>query len=157
LEAEMRDFSEDRATILTVGYEKCEIDAYVRRLTTANIEVLVDVRERPLSRKKGFSKRALSQAVEAAGIRYVHVQALGDPKPGREAAKAGQYDLFLQIFSNHMQTHEAQDALSELANDTSGMKICLTCFERDHTCCHRSIVAERLATLTGRTIRHLEV
>jgi uncharacterized protein (DUF488 family) len=153
----MRDFSDDEATILTVGYEKREITEYVLQLTNANIEVLVDVRDRPLSRKKGFSKRSLSQAVEAAGIKYVHVQALGDPKPGRDAARAGHYGLFHQIFSKHMQTHEAQNALAELAKDTSGLKICLTCFERDHTCCHRSIVAERLAQLTGRKIRHLEV
>lgn len=153
----MRDFSERKTTIHTVGYEKSEITAYVSRLLTANVEVLIDVRERPLSRKKGFSKRMLSEAVEAVGIKYFHVQALGDPKPGRDAAKAGNYDLFVRIFSNHMQTKEAKEALSDLAINTTGMNICLTCFERDHTTCHRSIVADQLSVLTGGTIRHLEV
>lgn len=153
----MRDSAERKTMIHTVGYEKSELTAYIGRLLTANVEVLVDVRERPLSRKKGFSKRMLSEAVEGAGIRYFHVQALGDPKLGRDAAKAGQHDLFVEIFSNHMQTKEAKKALSDLAINTTGMNICLTCFERDHTTCHRSIVADQLAILTGGTIKHLEV
>lgn len=144
-------------TIHTVGYEKTDVESYVERLKNAEVQVLVDVRERPISRKRGFSKRALSEAVEAAGIRYVHVQALGDPKPGRDAARAGQHELFVEIFSGHMRSEAAQEALTTLAEDIGGLRICLTCFERDHTCCHRTIVAEQLAALTNGKIMHLTV
>lgn len=155
----MRDLFDDiPATVIhTVGYEKTELASYIQRLVRAHIEVLVDVRDRPLSRKRGFSKRALAAAVEAAGIRYVHVQALGDPKPGRDAAKAGEHDRFVKIFTTHMQTEAAQMALAELADEVNGKKVCLTCFERDHECCHRSIVADELAVLTNGVIVHLKV
>lgn len=155
----MRDFSETavQTRILTVGYEKSELASYIDRLVEAKVEVLVDVRERPISRKRGFSKRALSEAVTSAGIRYLHVQELGDPKPGRDAARAGQHAEFMAIFTAHMKTDAAQGALAELAESISGLKICLTCFERDHTSCHRSVVATQLAELTGATVQHLKV
>jgi uncharacterized protein (DUF488 family) len=144
-------------TIHTVGYEKTDVATYVERLKNADVQVLVDVRERPISRKRGFSKRALAAAVEAAGIRYVHVQALGDPKPGRDAARSGRHDLFVEIFTGHMRSGAAQEALANLAEDVGGLRVCLTCFERDHTCCHRTIVAEELAALIGGKIEHLTV
>ena len=43
--------------IFTIGYEKSTIDDFVSRLADADIDVLVDVRELPLSRKRGFSKK----------------------------------------------------------------------------------------------------
>jgi uncharacterized protein (DUF488 family) len=144
-------------TIHTVGYEKTDIDQYVARLLSAKVEMLIDVRERPISRKKGFSKNVLASAVEAAGIQYMHVQELGDPKPGRDAARAGQHELFVKIFSTHMKTAGARGALHALARSVEGKNVCLTCFERDHESCHRQIVADQLADLTGGTVRHLKV
>ncbi len=143
--------------IFTIGYEKTDIDDFVSRLSESNIEVLVDVRDLPLSRKKGFSKNGLNAAVSAAGIDYVHVKALGDPKPGREAARAGNHDLFVEIFTKHIDGEVAQEALSDLAGAMSGKRVCLTCFERDHEGCHRKIVAERLSALLGTPIEHIAV
>lgn len=146
-----------RTKIQTVGYEKSDLAQYIERLVAAGVEVLVDVRDRPISRKKGFSKKSLSAAVEAAGIQYMHVQALGDPKPGRDAARAGDYEAFVSIFTSHLHSDRAQAALVELAADIGGKNVCLTCFERDHRCCHRSIVADELAEMTGGLIEHLSV
>ena len=44
--------------LFTLGYEGLDIDAFVARVRDAGIRVIVDVRELPLSRKKGFSKSA---------------------------------------------------------------------------------------------------
>lgn len=143
--------------IFTIGYEKSNIDDFVSRLSDAEIDVLVDVRELPLSRKKGFSKNGLNAAVREAGIDYLHVKALGDPKPGRDAARAGNHDLFVEIFTQHMDGEDAQTALTELADTLKGKRICLTCFERHHEGCHRKIVAERLSALVGAPIEHIAV
>ncbi len=143
--------------IFTIGYEKSTIDDFVDRLAEAEIDLLVDVRELPLSRKKGFSKNGLNAAVREAGIDYLHVKALGDPKPGREAARAGNHDLFVEIFTQHMDGKDAQSALAELADTVKGKRICLTCFERHHEGCHRKIVAERLSALVGAPIVHIAV
>jgi uncharacterized protein (DUF488 family) len=143
--------------IFTIGYEKSSIDDFVSRLADAKIEMLVDVRELPLSRKKGFSKKGLNAAVSEAGIDYLHVKELGDPKPGRDAARAGNHDLFVEIFTQHMESVAAQSALSELADIVRGKRVCLTCFERHHEGCHRKIVAERLSALVGVPVEHIAV
>jgi len=155
----MKDYTQpSRSTIVqTIGYEKTDLSAYIARLKVAGVSILVDVRERPISRKKGFSKSALAAAVHEVGIDYLHVHALGDPKSGRDAAKSGEFDLFVEIFSRHMVTEQATTALSDLAEMVLGKNICLTCFERDHTTCHRSIVAARLAELTGGVVHHISV
>ena len=71
--------------MIGIGYEGLIIDQVVARLQAEGVEVLVDVRMTPLSRKPGFSKRALSEALSAAGIRYVHDRRLGNPKDNRAA------------------------------------------------------------------------
>jgi uncharacterized protein (DUF488 family) len=153
----MAESMQTEKSIFTIGYEKSTIDAFISRLADAEIEVLVDVRELPLSRKKGFSKNGLNAAVSEAGIEYLHVKALGDPKPGRDAARAGNHDLFVEIFTQHMDGEVAQSALTELADTVRGKRICLTCFERHHEGCHRKIVAERLSALVGAPVEHIAV
>ena len=75
-------------TVYTLGYEGTDIDKVVATLQAVGVKVLADVRAVALSRKKGFSKNALRTRLEAEGIAYVHLVELGDPKPGREAARA---------------------------------------------------------------------
>jgi hypothetical protein len=77
---------------------------------------------------------------------YLHFVDLGDPKPGREAARAGQYRKFREIYSRHLRTDRAKGALGELAGVVEEHATCLLCFERDPTVCHRSIVGEKLKT-----------
>ncbi|MBK6650144.1 MAG: DUF488 domain-containing protein [Betaproteobacteria bacterium] len=48
--------------LFTLGYEGLTIDAFIARLQAAQVKTVVDVRELPLSRKKGFSKTGLPQA-----------------------------------------------------------------------------------------------
>lgn len=43
-------------TLFTLGYEGLVLDAFIARLQAAQVKTVVDVRELPLSRKKGFSK-----------------------------------------------------------------------------------------------------
>lgn len=143
--------------LYTIGYEGSDIQAFVLTLLDAGIDTLVDVRELPLSRKRGFSKAVLREVLEANGIHYVHLKGLGDPKPGREAARAGDMRLFKSIFTRHMQSASAQLDLL-VANALALQKaICLMCFERAHCHCHRSIVAAHICKATGLDIENLVV
>jgi uncharacterized protein (DUF488 family) len=143
--------------LVTIGYEGATIDDFIETLRIAKIEQLVDVREIPNSRKKGFSKNGLSAALADVGIDYVHLPALGDPKPGRDAARAGDYKQFRKIFHNHLKTRKARDALSEAASIVSETRCCLLCFERAPQLCHRSIVAKKLSTISPLNILHIGV
>jgi uncharacterized protein (DUF488 family) len=136
-------------TIATIGYEGTTIEKFVAALQHASIDVLIDVRDLPLSRKKGFSKSALAQILADAEIEYVHLRGLGDPKDGRLAARAGKYDLFQRIFVEHMQTEAALRDLGVAAEIVATRRACLMCFECSHDKCHRSIIAQHLGEMTG--------
>ncbi len=131
-------------TLYTIGYEGTGIDRFVARLHEAGVKVLADVRALPLSRKKGFSKNVLRSRLEKEGIAYLHFKALGTPKPGREAARAGRYEEFSDLYHSHLKSVEAQVELESLGLRASEAPTCLLCFERDPALCHRSIIAARL-------------
>ncbi len=133
------------SVVYTVGYEGTDIDRFVATLKAVGIKTLADVRAVALSRKKGFSKTALRQRLEAEGINYLHFVALGDPKPGREAARNGRMAEFQRIYRKHLATSEAAQALLELESVVWTSPSCLLCFERDPSVCHRSIVTEKLS------------
>lgn len=130
----------------TIGYEGADIESFVERLLTQGVTLLADVRQLPLSRKKGFSKRSLEAALRERGIRYAHLPALGDPKPGRDAARDGDLPLFKAIYTNHLKSDGAITALDVLKEHVAADVVCLMCFERDPASCHRTILAARLAT-----------
>jgi uncharacterized protein (DUF488 family) len=131
-------------SLMTIGYEGSSVDDFVATLEVARVRILVDVRAVTVSRKKGFSKNGLAARLAAHGIRYVHAKDLGDPKPGREAAKAGDYDAFRKIFGAHLATAEAQQAVKDVGNLAQTEMTCLMCYERDPSTCHRQIVATQL-------------
>ena len=137
------------SVVFTVGYEGTDIDRFIQTLKAVGIEQLADVRAVAVSRKPGFSKTKLASRLYEAGIEYAHFVALGDPKPGREAARAGEYDLFRAIYGAHIETSAAQVALRDLVEFTQSAPTCLLCFERDPGTCHRTIVAEEVLEETG--------
>jgi uncharacterized protein (DUF488 family) len=137
------------SVVYTIGYEGTDIDRFVATLKTAGVKRVADVRAVALSRKKGFSKKALAARLEAEGIDYLHFVALGDPKPGREAARAGLFDEFRAIYGAHLDSEDAQASLRELVGAAGEQPTCLLCFERDPVTCHRSIVAEAMADDEG--------
>src|SRR5690242_11368582 len=141
--------------LLTIGYEGCTIDTVLDALQAAKVGLLLDVRAVPISRKPGFSKRQLAAGLDERGIAYVHLQALGTPKPGRDAARAGHPEKMERIFREHMRSDRAQAELAEAKSLVRGARTCLLCFERDPNMCHRRLVAEMITTETAQQVVHL--
>ena len=144
-------------TIKTIGYEKTSFADFVRTLHEAKVEHILDIRELPLSRRAGFSKRQLAAGLLECGIEYSHLKGLGTPKEGRLAARAGRKKEFQDIFARHMKTERAQNELAYAKTLVEAEKCCLLCFEADERCCHRFVVADALKNLTGLSIEHLHV
>lgn len=128
--------------VLTIGYERATPSTLVAALRGAEVQTLVDVRAIANSRKPGFSKGALSAALEEAGIGYLHLRALGTPAAGREAARTGKPEVMRRIFAAHLEGTEAQAALANLKDLARRQRVCLLCLEDDPRHCHRTLVAE---------------
>ena len=144
-------------TLMTIGYEGANIDDFVASLKSAGVKVLIDIRQLPISRKRGFAKTALSNAMANAGMEYIHIKALGDPKEGRIAARSGDMELFEKIFRTHLSKPDSMEAVHQAIEIAMTSPSCLLCFERDFTCCHRAIVAECMLEHSDLKIRHLGV
>jgi uncharacterized protein (DUF488 family) len=143
--------------IFTLGYEGASVLDFIGTLQSVGVSLLLDVRDLPQSRRPGFSKRVLSAALEEAGIAYRHMKQLGDPKPGRDAARRGDMDSFRAIFGAHIDTEASRAAIGEAAVEVQNGTVALMCFERAPKHCHRSIVAERIREIVSADIVHLGV
>ena len=130
--------------VLTIGYERATPPALLAALRGAAVQTLVDVRAIANSRKPGFSKGALSAALEEGGIGYLHLRALGTPAAGREAARTGKPEVMRRIFAAHLEGTEAQAALANLKDLARRQRVCLLCLEDDPRHCHRTLVAEAI-------------
>ena len=122
--------------LFTIGYELAKPDAVLRELKRAKVDLLVDTRAVAASRRPGFSKTQLAASLDEAGIAYLHLQKLGTPAEGWQAARAGDFDTVWRIYDKHIATPAAQEALGELlALIKSGRRVCLLCYERDPAHC----------------------
>jgi uncharacterized protein (DUF488 family) len=131
-------------TIFTIGYQQATQPAVIAALRDAGVEVLADVRARPLSRKPGFSKTSLKAAVEEAGMEYRHFRDVGTPPEGREAARKGDYETLATVYAGQLELPEALAAMAELRALALEKRTCLLCFCREAKKCHRSLLIEAL-------------
>lgn len=138
--------------LCTLGYEGCGLEEWVETLVDASVQVVIDVRDLPLSRRRGFSKSSLSQRLAADGIEYRHVRALGNPRELRHALKDGSlaFSDFAPRFRDILGERHLE--LAELADLAVSRRVCLICFEEDPAECHRSIVAESVAATSASSI-----
>lgn len=143
--------------ISTIGYEKASLGDVLRALRAAGIATVIDVRDLPLSRRAGFSKRPLEASLAEAGIGYVHLKGLGTPKEGRTAARLGDHERFWRIVERQLATPAAEEDLQRAAAIAREAPSCLLCYEADHRQCHRARVCDALRQQFGFEARHLSV
>lgn len=141
-------------TIFTIGYEATTMAEFLSALTAAGVKRVIDVRALPLSRRPGFSKSPLAAALAEADIGYVHLKALGTPKPGRDAAKKGDVATLRAVYDEQLGLPEAQAQAAIMLGLAEEMPSALLCFERDHCHCHRTLLLEAVAA--GEDVVHLQ-
>lgn len=126
--------------VFTIGYEGATMDSFLAALEGAGVRQVIDVRQLPLSRRPGFSKAPLEAALKERGIGYVHLKALGTPKPGRDAAKKGDRATLEAVYAGQLELPEAQAAAARMREMIAETPSALLCFERDPAMCHRTLL-----------------
>src|SRR5262245_50702971 len=97
--------------LFTIGYEQATAASVIGELKQAGIGLVVDTRAVAASRRPGFSKRQLAAGLDEAGIGYLHLQKLGTPKEGRDAARSGNLARLFDIYERHIATPDAREQL----------------------------------------------
>ena len=133
----------------SVGYENHrDVDEFARMLADAGVERLIDVRELPLSRRRGFAKSALSAALADAGVEYLHLRAMGNPKEFRDLYKSGQVAAGRDAYQRFL-LNERKDDLKDLEHILREKPCALMCVEHDPAVCHRQVILEMLTDEIG--------
>lgn len=128
--------------IFTIGYEGATQTEVIAALQGAGVELLIDVRAVPLSRRPGFSKNVLANGLREVGIDYLHLKALGTPPEGREAARKGRHDVLERVYAAQLETPEAAVQAAQMIELAEEKPSALLCFERDPAACHRTLLRE---------------
>ena len=137
--------------LYTIGYEGLTPTGLLAKLKANKVAVVVDVREVPNSRKRGFSKSQLDSGLGRAGISYVHFKSLGSPAPARKKYKKdGDFAAFARAYVKTLKKEKAILRLAAL--HAVKESCCLLCYEEEAEKCHRSLVANEVAKQNGGSI-----
>lgn len=143
--------------VFTAGYEGLLIDGFLNGLIREGITRLIDVRNNPVSRRYGFHKTTLGRLCRSIGIEYTHFPELGIVSGDRQdldrpGARASLFDEYART-TLRKQT-DAIDRVASLVEAAPSVLVCMEACAKD---CHRSRLADAVATQTGLKVRHLEL
>lgn len=133
----------------SVGYERYwSVEDFACLLSKAGVERLIDVRELPISRRRGFAKTALAAALAEQDIEYLHLRGMGNPKEFRDLYKSGQVAEGRAGYEQLL-TEDRADDLRELADTIHEKRSALMCVEHDEAVCHRQVIFAALRDQVG--------
>lgn len=144
------------ATILTVGHSTRRLPEFLGLLRAHGVELLVDVRRYPASRRHPhFGREALAAALAEAGLGYRHEEALGGRRSGRPDSPNGAWrNAGFRAYADYAATEDFRDALERLEAAARSRATSVMCAEAVPWRCHRRILADHLVA-RGHGVRHI--
>ena len=143
--------------ILTVGHSNHEADHFIELLDGQGVEVLIDVRRFPGSRRIPWTKSERLEAhLEAAGIGYLHLESLGGRRrPVDDSPNGGWRVRQFQGYADHMNSEEFGEGLKALEAEAERRRVAVMCAEALWWRCHRRLIADALLLNDWRVL-HLD-
>jgi uncharacterized protein (DUF488 family) len=144
--------------LLTVGHGRLDASELSALLHEASVELVVDIRRFPGSRRDpGLAREPLELRLAEGGIGYRWDPRLGGRRsspPGPSADPWWQVAAF-RAYAAHTRTPEFQAGLEELVTSATDNRAVVMCSESVWWRCHRRIVADVVALTTDVSVRHL--
>jgi uncharacterized protein (DUF488 family) len=145
------------SAIRTLGHGALSAGELATLVTEAGIEVLVDVRRYPGSRRHPhFGRDQMAAWLPEAGSEYRWMPALGGrrrPDPG--SPNVGLRNEQFRAYADHMATAEFADAVAELVHLATDRCVAVMCSESVWWRCHRRLLADHLVLVLGTPVDHL--
>jgi len=142
--------------VFTLGHSTRSAEELIALLQEAGVELLVDVRRFPGSRRHPqFGREALAAALAAAGIEYRHAPDLGGRRsPRPDSPNTAWRVAAFRGYADYMDSPEFQAALSRLAAAAAERPTAILCAEAVPWRCHRRLIADALVA-RGVPVVHL--
>jgi len=143
-------------SLWTIGHSTRAIDEFLELLHAHEIQLLVDIRTVPRSRRHPqFDTAALTRTLEKAGVAYLHMPSLGGlRKPRKDSINTGWRNPSFRGYADYMQTKEFWKAVEDLIARAAIAPSAIMCAEAVPWRCHRSLVADALLS-RGWDVRHI--
>lgn len=143
-------------TIWTIGHSTRSLEDFLALLYSFKIEVLVDIRNYPGSKRyPHFNKDALEVSLPANGVEYIHLKELGGRrKPVANSINTAWRNEAFRGYADYMQTAEFKKAIQKLEGIARKQFTAYMCSEAVWWSCHRALVSDDLKS-KGWTVMHI--
>ena len=147
---------EGSLTVFTVGHSTRSEEEFLKILKAHGVEVLVDVRTYPGSRRyPQFNREALSESLAKVGIEYKHEPRLGGRKaPRPDSHNTAWRNPQFRGYADHMETEVFRKAVEDLLEVAGEHRVAVMCAEAVWWRCHRGLLADYLKA-NGHTVIHI--
>ena len=144
------------STLWTIGHSTRPLDEFLGLLRAHDIQVLVDVRTTPYSRRNPqFNQTLLAASLKDAGFAYRHLPGLGGRRKSRpDSVNLGWRNASFRGYADYMQQEAFWTALNELMVSGRKERTAIMCAEAVPWRCHRSLISDALVS-RGWTVRHI--
>lgn len=141
--------------LLTVGHGTASEETFVELLRGAGVELLVDVRTFPGSKRHPqFRREAMERWIPDAGIAYRWEKDLGGfRKTDASSPNVALRHAGFRGYADHMRTPEFRRALDRLLAETGATAV--MCAESVWWRCHRRLLSDAAELLGGAEVFHL--
>jgi uncharacterized protein (DUF488 family) len=142
--------------VWTVGHSTRSGEEFVQILLAHGVEVLVDVRTFPSSRRyPQFNKAELAESLNKNQIEYSHEPRLGGRrKPRSDSHNSAWRNEQFRGYADHMETEQFKNGVRELLELASSKRVAVMCAEAVWWRCHRSLIADYLKA-EGHEVIHI--
>ncbi|HET9714085.1 MAG TPA: DUF488 domain-containing protein [Pyrinomonadaceae bacterium] len=143
-------------TVWTVGHSTRSGEEFGQILLAHEIEVLVDVRSFPGSRRyPQFNRSALAESLGSIGIKYRHESRLGGRRtPRADSHNTAWRNSSFRAYADHMETDDFRKGVEDLLELAATARVAVMCAEALWWRCHRSLISDYLKA-TGHTVVHI--
>lgn len=143
---EPRHSGVDATRVWTIGHSTRTVEEFLQLLLEQLIEVLIDVRTFPGSRRyPHFNREPLSLTLQSAGIEYRHMPELGGRRKSRPDSKNSAWkNEGFRGYADYMETETFRQGIKRLMEISDRKRTTVMCAEAVWWRCHRSLIADYL-------------
>ncbi|HEV3362681.1 MAG TPA: DUF488 domain-containing protein, partial [Acidimicrobiia bacterium] len=144
-------------TVWTIGHGTLTAPGFAALLREAGIQVVIDVRRFPGSRRNPqFGSGPMAAWLADAGFDYEWAPSLGGRrKASAESPNIGLRNLQFRAYADHMGTAEFRDGVARLLATAGDRTVAVMCAESVWWRCHRRLLADHLVLVEGWDVEHV--
>jgi len=146
------------ATIYTLGHSTRPLPEFLAVLHAHQIEILVDIRSFPMSRRHPhFNREALEKSLPAESIQYLWIKDLGGRRKKQlpDSPNIALRNESFRNYADYMLTESFHSAAEQLIDLARSQRIAIMCAELLFFRCHRMLVSDYLS-LHGHDVLHIQ-